>query len=483
MDRVKRSFDRLSQKTLALAHRSADRHLRLAVTGLAGAGKTAFITGLVNQLLNAGKANQSSGLPLWQVCREGRLLGVKRGVQPDLDVASFDYQGAMSTLEQATWPESTRNISEIRLVIKYRPQKGIFAKLSDSATLYLDIVDYPGEWLLDLPMLGQSFVHWCQSQQDRMALFASSPHYQAFAQAAGDLNLEAEADEQSLKRVAGLYQILLSDLVHRQGYYLAQPGRMLLPGDLLDTPLLMFFPLLSTQGEPVDEAQFQQWEKTSSKSGYQELKRRYQEYVTQVVKPFYRDYFAGFDRQLVLVDCFTALNRGKAQFDDMASAINGIMESFQFGRSGLLRRLFSPRIDKLLFAASKVDHVTRDQQGNVLLLLNDVLHKSQHFAQFEGCEVETMAISAVKATRHCMVRVDGGEMEVVQGTDNASRKMVTLYPGEVPKHMPETAFWQRQGFDFVNFAPPQFTTEVGKRRFEHIRLDHLLQYLLGDKLD
>jgi hypothetical protein len=36
----------------ALVNRGVDRHLRLAVTGLSRSGKTAFITALVNQLLN-----------------------------------------------------------------------------------------------------------------------------------------------------------------------------------------------------------------------------------------------------------------------------------------------------------------------------------------------------------------------------------------------------------------------------------------------
>jgi len=28
--------------------------------------------------------------------------------------------------------------------------------------LYLDIIDYPGEWLLDLPLLNKSYAQWSQ---------------------------------------------------------------------------------------------------------------------------------------------------------------------------------------------------------------------------------------------------------------------------------------------------------------------------------
>lgn len=483
MGMIDDSLHKLSQKGQSLLHRTADRHLRLAVTGLAGAGKTAFITGLVNQLLHSGAADinrvANHNLPLWQVSREQRLLGVKRAMQPDLAIASFDYQGAMSALtsEPPTWPASTRTISELRLAIKFRPEKGFRAKFSDSATLYLDIVDYPGEWLLDLPMLRQDFSAWCQSQQARRSDLSVSPLFADFEQALSQLQWDASADEQQLKLIADKYQLLLNDLVHVQGYYQAQPGRMLLPGEWQGAPLLAFFPLLN-----LTEDKWATCKQSDKYSAYSVLEKRYQEYVAKVVKPFYKDHFSGFDRQLVLVDCFNALNRGKKQFEDMGAALNGIMESFHFGQSSYLRRLFAPRIDKLLFAASKVDHVTRDQQGHVLSLLTDMLKHSQHFASFEGCKVETMAISAIKATRHGMVTTQEGEIEVVQGT-GLDGQALTLFPGEVPTRLPDAQFWQQQGFNFVGFAPPNKTNlDTSQVQFEHIRLDHLLQYLLGDKL-
>lgn len=480
------SLHKLTQKSQSLLHRTADRHLRLAVTGLSGAGKTAFITGLVNQLLNSGIAVQSShssrgnALTLWQVSREERLLGVKRAMQPDLEIASFDYQGAMSALTSnpPTWPASTRTISELRLAIKYQPQKGLLAKFADTATLYLDIVDYPGEWLLDLPMLRLSFIEWCAAQKQRIEVLKSSPLFAEFERALNGLNLVAQADELQLKRLADQYQALLQDLVHVQGYYQAQPGRMLLPGEWEGAPLLAFFPLLS-----VAEAQWGEFKQSDKHSAFHVLEKRYQEYVAKVVKPFYRQHFSGFDRQLVLVDCFNALNRGKSQFEDMGAALNAIMESFHYGQSSYLRRIFSPRIDRLLFAASKVDHVTRDQQSHALSLLTDMLKHSQHFAGFDGCKVETMAISAIKATRHGMVTTAQGEVEVVQGI-GLNGQALTLFPGEVPTRLPEPQFWGEQGFNFIGFAPPNNANlDPASVHFEHIRLDHLLQYLVGDKLE
>lgn len=479
-----RSLFRVTQTAQSLVHRSTDRHVRLAVTGLSGAGKTAFISGLVNQLLHAGKSAKHNPLPLWQVAREGRLIAVNRAMQPDLDIASFDYQGAMNALSSSPpyWPASTKNITELRLAIKYQPQQGLLAKLTDTATLYVDIVDYPGEWLLDLPMLKQDFATWCLSQQDAVTRLQSSSLYAVFNNLIADVDLSAAADEQLLKKIADTYQHLLNEMVHQHGFYFAQPGRMLLPGEFEHTPLLTFFPLLSLS--PLQHAQFND---ADINSYYQVLKARYQEYVAKVVKPFYKDHFAKFDRQVVLVDCLNGLNHGQAQFNDMGQALNSIMESFQFGQSSLLKRLFSPKIDKVLFAASQVDRVTRSQQSHILKLLTEMLQQSQHFARFEGCEVETMAISAIKATQHGMINSANGQQEVIKGTDKTG-KLVTLYPGDVPSHLPETDFWQQQGFGFCAFSPPSLAllpdanVDPLQRLYPHIRLDHLLEFLLGDKL-
>ncbi|MBV7315945.1 YcjX family protein [Shewanella sp. NIFS-20-20] len=470
MVNVRQSWSRLQHHAQQVALRAGDRHIRLAVTGLSGAGKTAFVTALVNQLtLGYDK------LPLFSVAREQRLIGVKRVMQPDLNIASFDYQGGIAqlTAEPPKWPSSTRNISELRLALRYLPTKGLRAKLVDSATLYLDIIDYPGEWLLDLPMLQLDFVQWSTQVNAAATKYQSSDKYDDFINSVNQLRLTDVADEQVLADISKRYQALLLDLVHQHGFYQAQPGRMLLPGELDGAPILSFFPLMTVSEQQIIEAS-----KADKNSYFKVLQHRYQEYVQQVVKPFYRDHFCHFDRQVVLVDCLGGLNRGKDQFMDMTSALEHILESFQFGQNNLLKRLFSPKIDKLLFAASKVDHISRDQQANLLQLLGNMLKAGQQHARFDGCVVETMAISAIKASRHGTVNTASGPCEVVQGRVLDSGRPVTIFPGEVPTHLPDTSFWQGQGFDFPSFAPPIATNQL----FGQIRMDHLLEFILGDKL-
>src|SRR3989304_670109 len=60
------------------------------------------------------------------------------------------------------WPESTRRISQLRIVLEYESAKFWKRRLGYDR-LTIDIVDYPGEWLLDLPLLRLDYAAWSQT--------------------------------------------------------------------------------------------------------------------------------------------------------------------------------------------------------------------------------------------------------------------------------------------------------------------------------
>ncbi|QEP91416.1 hypothetical protein FZ929_05575 [Klebsiella pneumoniae] len=107
-----------------------------------------------------------------------------------------------------------------------------------------------------------------------------------------------------------------------------------------------------------------------------------------VVKGFYKEHFLRFDRQIVLVDCLQPLNSGPQAFNDMRPALTQLMQSFHYGQRTLFRRLFSPVIDKLLFAATKADHVTIDQHSNMVSLLQQLIQDAWQNAAFEGISMD-----------------------------------------------------------------------------------------------
>ena len=131
----------------------AKPRLRIGVTGLSRAGKTVFTTALIQNLMEGAR------LPVLKAATEGRIARVRLVPQPDPDIPRFPYEAHRAALNgpERRWPESTRRISELRIEIDYERASGWF---KGPATLTLDIVDYPGEWLLDLALIGQDYKSW-----------------------------------------------------------------------------------------------------------------------------------------------------------------------------------------------------------------------------------------------------------------------------------------------------------------------------------
>lgn len=454
---------KITQEVSDFISRGTDSHIRVAVTGLSRAGKTAFITSLVNQLLHTSTHNN---LPLFTAARDGRLIGAKRIPQHNMMIPRFSYDEAMDALhaEPPFWPVPTRDVSEIRLALKYKPASGAKKLLSKNSTLYLDIIDYPGEWLLDLPLLDMDFDTWSQSQfaalKGQRAELA-----QVWKEQASELDLLADADEKRLAEIADIYTQYLHGC-KEQGLHWVQPGRFVLPGELEGAPVLQFFPCL----EPA--------EKYGKQSNYAVLKARYEEYQQKVVKAFYKNHFATFDRQIVLVDCLQPLNAGHDSFMDMRGALEQLLKSFKYGRSNILRRLFAPKIDKILFAATKADHITPDQHPNLVSLLQQMVHPAWQQAAFEHIEMSCMSIASIQATSAGFIASGSSSQPALQGTTLDGQPQ-TMYPGEVPKKLPHKDYWQQNSFDFTSFRPmPQHSDEP----CQHVRMDKALEYLIGDKL-
>ncbi|MFH8134611.1 YcjX family protein [Pantoea osteomyelitidis] len=462
---------RLQDELISLVNRGVDRHLRLAVTGLSRSGKTAFITSLVNQLLTV---HNGARLPLFSVVREERLLGVKRVPQRDMGIQRFTYDEGLAQLYGSPpgWPTPTRGVSEMRLALRYRASDSLLRHFKETSTLYLEIVDYPGEWLLDLPMLAQDYFAWSR-QMNALLQGDRAEWAKPWRALCAGLDPLAPADENRLAQIAAAW----TDYLHQckaQGLHFIQPGRFVLPGDMAGAPALQFFPW-----PDLDDASATRLAQADKGSNFGMLQARFNYYCQHVVKGFYKNHFLRFDRQIVLVDCLQPLNSGPQAFNDMRLALTQLMQSFHYGQRTLFRRLFSPVIDKLLFAATKADHVTADQHANLVSLLQQLVQDAWQNAAFEGINMDCLGLASVQATESGLVDHRGEKMPALRGHRLSDGEALTFYPGEVPPRLPGNAFWQQQGFQFEAFRPKPLDVD---RPLPHIRMDAALEFLLGDKL-
>ncbi|QPB82329.1 YcjX family protein [Pseudoalteromonas rubra] len=459
-----RALQKLQQTTHKTLTRSLDRHVKLAVTGFSGSGKTAFITALVKHLTTQATAQN---LPFFEVVREQRLIACKQVPQSALDIPRFEYQHAVQHLlaDPPSWPPSTQRINTLTLALKFRSAQGVRQHLSETHTVYLELIDYPGEWLMDLPMLNQDFASWSEQQLNRLKKTDYAQVSAPFLQQLEQFDACAAVNESELTTMAGLYAGVLKQLKAHTQLAQLQPGRMLIPGELDGAPILQFFPLPAPQN-------------ASEQSQYHHLEQRFEAYKKQVITPFYREHFCRFDRQLVLVDLLSALNDGHTTLTETQAALSDTLAMFRHGKSGLLGRLFRPSIDKVLFAANKCDSVALADQDKLTRLLHALLIPSENELKFSGVDIDTMAISSVKSTQPKQLTEQGKPLSCIYGKPVGESNYISYLPPIPPEHLPTEQQWPKQGYEFLSFEPyPAYQGQI-----EHIRLDHVLQFLLGDKL-
>ena len=136
------------------------------MTGLSRSGKTVFITSLIHNLLSA--LHNPNRMPLLDVVGERRLIAAQLEGAKAHRLPRFPYRGNIETMAAlADWPDAHRRHQRDRHRVRFVPAGTVGKLLSEisgnPATLTIRIVDYPGEWLLDLPLLAQSYAEWSRA--------------------------------------------------------------------------------------------------------------------------------------------------------------------------------------------------------------------------------------------------------------------------------------------------------------------------------
>ncbi len=442
--------------------------VRLGVTGLARAGKTVFITALVSNLIDRSR------MPQLRAAAAGRIEAAWLQPQPDPTVPRFDYEGHRAALlsDAPRWPESTRSISELRLSFRLRPQ-GVLGGLTGPRTVHLDIVDYPGEWLADLALIDTPYQAWAEAALARLAARPEGAAYRAQALAEP---ADAALDESRARALAAAWRDTLAAL-RAAGFSDATPGRALMPGDLEGSPALAFAPL----PRPAAPRRGSLW---------RTMEARYDAYRARVVKPFFRDHFARIDRQVVLMDVLGAIHAGPQAVEDMRRAMAGILGAFRPGRGGVLSSLIRGiRVERILFAATRADHLHHSQHARLAAILDAMLAEARERARYAGALTAAMPIASLRATVEAEATRHGRSVQGVRGTLLGTGRQAILYPGELPADPARLLAPARDGADrwldaeygVMAFAPARMTLAPGEG-LPHIRLDRAAEFLFGDRL-
>jgi predicted YcjX-like family ATPase len=332
-------------------------------------------------------------------------------------------------------------------------------------------------------LLDQSYEQFSQETLDLAQKPARQAISQIFLSALEETKILAKADEAVAKQLSGLFKsYLLECRKDTHALSMLPPGRFLMPGDLEDSPALTFAPLPKPEAKP------------ASDSLYELMQRRFEAYKRVVVKPFFVDHFARLDRQVVMVDALQALNAGSEAIQDLEHALTSILKCFRPGSGSWLSGLLGNRLDRILFAATKADHLHQSDHDKLERFLDRLVHEAQERVKVAGAEIETLAIAAVRATREAKITENGVRLPAIAGTPIEGETIdgdifdgirdVAVFPGDFPdkENSPEDQE-ALSPVRFVRFRPPKLERKQdGSFYLPHIRLDRALDFIIGDKL-
>ena len=463
-DQITRGADAVAN---TLAAPFSDPVIRLGVTGLSRAGKTVFITTLVANLMNRGRMPQLVAAASWAI--QTAYLQP----QPDDTLPRFNYETYLDQLTSPdpSWPDGTRQISELRLSLRVQPT-GLLSGLTGPRTVHIDIVDYPGEWLLDLGLLDQTYDAWSAAA---IARADGRPEGGVFLGAMKDIDVNGPLDEATAKALSDKFTNHLH-ASREAGFSDCTPGRFLLPGDIAGSPVLTFAPLAGVSGKRGTLGR--------------EFARRFESYKRNVVKPFFRDHFSKIDRQVVLVDVLGAIHAGPPAVEDLRNAMAAILGAFRPGRNAFLSRIFKGwRVEKILFAATKADHLHHTQHGQLTAITEALLRDAKDRAVFAGATTAAMSIASLRTTVEETVDHRDGPLKVVRGRLLDNGKQAAFHPGRLPNDPAHllgparagAADWLDDDYAIMRFAPAPLDLKPGDGP-PHIRLDKAAQFLIGDRL-
>ena len=426
----------------------------IVVTGLSRSGKSTLFTSLIAQLIHRSKVGAVyDGLPLLSILPSDRVVDIQ--LYELKDHQPFPYLDNMNALTHRQWPPSTTQVSAFAVEITMTKKNKIW-QLFGNHTVRLVIHDYPGEWLMDLPMIQQSFTDWSAHV---LAQQLSEPQFtlsQSWQQVLKQFNFDETPTEQHIQTLVDAYRAYLVQ-AKQDGISMLQPGALLLQPAQLDATVLGFCPLPSKITCNPSHPWFMLFQK------------RYQKFIKQWVIPFRNQFFRHSDKQIILLDVLEGLNYGRDYLAEMQEATSHLVSSFIYGKRKWYEILHRPLgISKVAFAATKIDLIPQKEHPNLLSLLKQLTEGAMSHLQHKDVQFDHFLITAI-----CATKIDEDASALLYKNLDGQSCRVTFDP--IPDRMKH--FSEQAHYPFLKAMPPVIRDESDIRS---IHLDTLLDYMLRD---
>ena len=203
-----------------------------------------------------------------------------------------------------------------------------------------------------------------------------------------------------------------------------------MPGDLEGSPALTFAPIAVGDEGAIAPGSLAAM-----------MARRYEAYKAHVVKPSSRRFRRAGPADRAGRRSFGAQFRPGRARRDLENALTDVMRAFRSGSALRRASISRPRIDRILFVATKADHLHHTSHHRLGAILGALTGKAIARAEGVGAEIDVIALAAIRATREASIT--GGEtLDAIIGVPEKGETIggqvfdgvaeAAVFPGELP---------------------------------------------------
>ncbi|MCU7554776.1 YcjX family protein [Alteromonas sp. ASW11-19] len=360
-----------------------ERH-RFTITGLSRSGKSMLFTSLMT-ILKYRSEEKYNCLPLLESLPM-ELVDHMR-IEPLPGYAMFPADAHLQALESGHWPAPTEQAYGFKLIVRLRQTGNIKKLLMPYTDVVFEFIDYPGEWITDMPMLGKSFSQWSDSAWAQQASEPQKHYSSAWHAFVEGFDFEQPPTREAVLEVVSEYRRYLQH-AKAHGISMLQPGSFLIDGSGFDWRAEGFAPLPAKITSDISHP----W--------YKAFAQHYAAFQDNWLTPLKESTFRETDKQIILVDLFEGLNHSRQHLYQLKETLSHLAETFVYGNPGWFARnvLRQRQIGRVAFVATKTDLIPESQKPALLSLLQQITEGAVAKFADKPIQFEHFLVSAMQTT-------------------------------------------------------------------------------------
>ncbi|BFT32191.1 YcjX family protein [Alteromonas sp. D210916BOD_24] len=457
---MQKNIASLIDKTRAMASFTSDKLAdvfskethRFTITGLSRSGKSMLFTSLIT-LLKSRSEEGYACLPLLRYLPPSKVLDMR--IEPLEGYKPFPHLTNITALENGQWPDATEEAYGFKLVVRLKQTASIKRHVLPHSDVVFEFIDYPGEWITDIPMLSKTYAQWSDSAWAQLSSGPQQYFADAWKTQVNRFDFEQPPTPERIQHLVNAYRDYLIE-AKTNGISLLQPGSFLLDSSDFDWLEYGFTPLPSSITSDVSHP----W--------YKAFDAHFRTFQTKWLTPLKQSIFKETDKQIILVDLFEGLNHSRQHLYQLKETLSHLADTFVYGQSNWLSRniLKKEQIGKVAFVATKADLIPASQRPNLLQLLTQITEGARARFTDKPITFEHFLVSAMQVTD------EGSTEHAIRYKDSQGRYVESTF-----ETIPSTLKEMDEGSHFPTedvCVPPDYKARIlaGKG------LDRLLQFLL-----